>query len=82
MTYLATVKAVYQTGRHGCYAKAVSPEISGSVTFSLKRPVWKSKKMPNPNDMVVLSDIRKTGNGWRAMTGRFYRPETKERKET
>lgn len=76
--YKAKVTEVHSTGQHGPYAVAVSDDLKGSVTFSLKRPIWKAKKWPNPGDIVLLSDVRERAQGWRAMAGRFSRPETRK----
>ncbi len=71
-SYIATVQKTFASGRHGPYAKA-SSEI-GTITFSQEPPVWKEERKPEEGDTVVLSDVRKKRAGWRAESGRFFRP--------
>ncbi len=72
-SFSAIVQKTFAEGVHGPYAKASSEEL-GSVTFSLKPEVWQEKRQPEEGDVVILSDIRKKRSGWRAYSGRFYRP--------
>ena len=46
-----------------------------SVTFSLTAEVWNEKGRPLRGLEVILSDVRKTENGWRAYSARFRRLE-------
>jgi hypothetical protein len=59
------------------YAVAQADGISGQITFSLSpdRKVWDEDEYPRTGTMVVLSDLRKNDNGWRAYKARFLRPE-------
>lgn len=72
--YTAVVSKV-ENGTHGPYALAGSEELSGSISFSLKPPVWTERTHPEPGSVVILSDITKKRAGWRANSGRFFRPE-------
>lgn len=42
-----------------------------TVRFSISFPVWKEEKTPQQGQVVMLSDLRKTQQGWRAMNARF-----------
>lgn len=68
----AVVNKIISSGRHGPYAVA-SSEI-GTITFSLRPPVWTEEGWPENGTFVILSDVRKKRAGWRAMSGRFVRP--------
>lgn len=69
----AIVQSV-QNGRHGRYAVATSSEVEGSITFTLDSTVWQEKDEPERGMSVILSDLRKKRAGWRAMSGRYFRP--------
>ena len=71
------IRAVVQKvaeGEHGLYAIATSPEVKGSITFSLVNGVWQDRGVPDKGMHVMLSDLRRKRAGWRAMSGRFVRP--------
>ncbi|MFZ2523138.1 MAG: hypothetical protein WAW92_02010 [Minisyncoccia bacterium] len=72
-SYKAIVQRIFAVGRHGPYAKATSEEL-GNVTFSLTELVWNERRQPEEGELVVLSDVTKKRAGWRAQSGRFYRP--------
>lgn len=76
-SYKAVVQKVISSGPHGPYAVAKSDEF-GSVTFSLKPPVWREKFWPERGTVVVLSDVRRKRAGWRAELGRFMRPSDEQ----
>ncbi len=69
----AVVHAV-RDGPHGPFAIATTDGIEGSVTFSLKPPVWKERTRPERGVHVLLKDIQFKRAGWRAERGRFLRP--------
>lgn len=77
--FVAIVQKVFLDGAHGPYAKSKHPQL-GTITFSLDEGVWKETSFPGEGDMVVLTDVRKKRAGWRAGSGRFYRPSD-ERKQ-
>ncbi len=67
---------------HGAYAVARDDTL-GLVTFSLDKNVWQEDSIPTEGEYVVMSDIRKKRNGWRACNCRYLRPEdTQETTET
>lgn len=73
------VEAVVQKiveGQHGDYAITTSEKIEGSITFSLEKKdeVWQEKNYPEPGVYVVLSELCKKRNGWRARVARFLKP--------
>lgn len=72
-TYRGVVQRICMEGRHGPYAVARIDDL-GDVTFSLVKPVWKGKTLPQEGTLVVLSDLMKKRAGWRAMRGRLVRP--------
>lgn len=74
MLYIAVVEKVITTGRYGPYAVAYCNNVKGSITFSLRAPVWQERDMPNRGISVVLFDLREKQRGWRAMSARFLRP--------
>ena len=76
-SYRAIVQKVFPDGRHGPYAKATS-ETLGTVTFSLKPPVWEEKRFPDEGTYVILSGLTKKRAGWRADSGRFLRPSDEQ----
>ena len=76
-TTQAIVQSV-QNGRHGRYAIATSEEVAGSITFSLDPEVWQEQDEPERGMSVVLSDLRKKRAGWRAMSGRYFRPDDQQ----
>ena len=71
--YKALVQKTFAEGSHGPFAKASSEEL-GTITFSLNPNVWKESRLPEEGDYVVLSDIRAKRAGWRAESGRFFKP--------
>ncbi|MES3004525.1 MAG: hypothetical protein V4690_00260 [Patescibacteria group bacterium] len=79
--YVAIVQKVFPEGKHGPYAKARSEEVAGSITFSLDISVWKEDRTPQEGDKVVLSKVRGKRAGWRAESGRFFKPSD-ERQQT
>ncbi|KKR45941.1 MAG: hypothetical protein A3G47_00995 [Candidatus Zambryskibacteria bacterium RIFCSPLOWO2_12_FULL_39_45] len=84
-SYTAVVQKVMDNGKHGPYVVATNEKI-GTITFSLEPLVWQEKGRPERGNIVVLSEIRKKRAGWRANSGRFFRPsdeqsETKHSKE-
>ena len=75
-SYTAIVQKTFADGRHGPFAKA-SSEI-GTITFSQEPPVWTEDRKSEEGDTVVLSDVRKKRAGWRAESGRFFRPSDEQ----
>ena len=73
-TITATVTSL-RRGRNGPFAIAVSDAMTGSITFSLKPPVWAERREPHPGDIVRLTDLRQKASGWRAMAGAFSSPK-------
>jgi len=69
----AVVEKIVHNGKHGPYAVSSSEEV-GLVTFSLRPEVWQENNLPERGSIVVLSEIRKKRAGWRANSGRFFRP--------
>jgi hypothetical protein len=79
-----TIKAVVGTirkGHKGSFAIATAEGIEGSVTFSLKKGVWKEKGHPKKGDSIFLSDLRQTNSGWRALSARFWKPSDEQQKQ-
>ena len=71
--YEAVVEKVIPNGNHGPYAVA-KHEVLGLITFSLTQPVWKESHYPEGGSIVILSEINKKRAGWRANSGRFFKP--------
>lgn len=71
---VAIVRKVIANGRHGPFAITSSESFEGSITISLNSPIWQEEQWPEGGSTVVLHDIRKKRAGWRAHSGRFYRP--------
>lgn len=77
-TYVAVVDKVVN-GKHGQYAVAHSEQLDGSVTFSLKSPVWQESSLPEGGIKVILSDLQyKSGAGWRSGSARYVRPSDRK----
>ena len=76
-SYRAVVQKIVSEGEHGPYAIAREPKL-GSITFSLKRPVWQEKEWPEPGMVVMLGQVRMKRAGWRAQRGRFLRPSDEQ----
>lgn len=78
----AIVEKIITNGRHGPYAVARREENGAleTITFSLNSPSW-NEDYPDPGTYVILSDIRKKRNGWRAMHGRFMRPSDEKNQQ-
>lgn len=70
--HVATVEVIRE-GPHGPYAVTTSREFEGSITFSLEKSVWKENALPEKGSFVVLDDLRRKRQGWRAHSARFYR---------
>jgi len=70
----AIVQKVVGQGPHGPYAVATSDQLESSVTFSLEPTVWQDEEWPEAGSVVLLSKLRQKRAGWRAKTGRFYKP--------
>lgn len=70
---LAIVQKVCE-GHKGKYAittlKKSTPGIKGSVTFLLRKPIWNESYIPESGVFVMLSNLCKKQNGWRAMKAR------------
>ena len=74
--YLAIVDQIAK-GPKGPYAISKS-EVLGSVTFSLKSPVWQESDWPEPGIYVVLAQVRKSRDGWRAYRVRYMKPSDEQ----
>lgn len=78
----AVIKAVVQKvvpgGTHGPFAVATSEGLDGSVTFSLEPTIWQEKEWPEEGMYVLLGKLRKKRAGWRAKTGRFFKPSDEQ----
>jgi hypothetical protein len=70
----AVIQKVIPAGNHGPFAVATSESIDSSITFSLEPTVWQEDEWPEQGMIVVLSKLRKKRAGWRAKTGRFFKP--------
>jgi hypothetical protein len=69
-----TLKAVVTdlgNGEYGDYGITYADGFTGSITFSLKPECWTESKRPKKGDVVSLSNISKSGNGWRANKASF-----------
>lgn len=74
---IATVQKIVPGGR-GTYVVTTSTNLNGSITFSLKKPVWGESTHPEAGSIVILEDVRKQRQGWRAYRARFVRPEDEQ----
>lgn len=78
----AVIKVVVQKvvpgGKHGAFAVATSEGLNGSVTFSLEPTVWKEEEWPEEGMYVLLGKLRQKRAGWRAKTGRFFKPSDEQ----
>lgn len=81
-TIKAVVQKVIREGKHGPFAVATSDQLEGSVTFSLEPTVWKDKDWPEEGMMVFLGQLRQKRAGWRAKTGRFWKPSDEQTQQT
>jgi hypothetical protein len=81
-TIKAVVQKVIREGKHGPFAVATSDQLEGSVTFSLEPTVWKEKEWPEEGMMVFLGELRQKRAGWRAKTGRFWKPSDEQTQQT
>lgn len=61
-------------GLKGPFAVAMIDGIEGSVTFSLRAPVWKENGPPGRSARVVLSGLVEVDGGWRAESARYKQP--------
>ena len=73
-SYKAVVQKTIGDGKHGPYSKASSDVLGATITFSLLPNVWNESRLPEEGDIVILSEVRRKRAGWRAESGRFYRP--------
>jgi len=80
--YKAIVQKVITEGPHGSYAVATSEELEGSVTFSLEQTVWHEEEYPEAGMYVLLGKLRQKRAGWRAKTGRFWKPSDEQRERS
>lgn len=74
----AVVQKVVPSGNHGPFAVATSEQIEGSITFSLEPTIWQEDEWPEQGTVVLLGKLRKKRAGWRAKTGRFFRPSDEQ----
>lgn len=81
-TIKAVVQKVIREGKHGPFAVATSDRLEGSVTFSLEPTVWKECDWPEEGMMVFLGHLRQKRAGWRAKTGRFWKPSDEQAQQT
>jgi len=71
------VEKIILEGRHGPYGVARFLKL-GSVTFSLKPPVWNEADFPELGSYVILSQVRKKRAGWYAKHGRHVVPSDEQ----
>lgn len=68
--YRAVVQKVCRDGEHGPYAVATLDPcvrgLEGSVTFSLKPPIWNEMTDPEQGAVVTLKHLTQKRAGWRA----------------
>lgn len=81
MSIKAVVQSVVPDGKHGAYAVATSENIDGSITFSLKPPIW-NEEAPESGEVVLLDKVRKKQAGWKANEVRYLRPSDEQRYST
>lgn len=81
-TLKAVVQKVIRDGKHGPFAVATSEQLEGSVTFSLEPTVWREQDWPEEGMMVFLGELRRKRAGWRAKTGRFWKPSDEQIQQT
>lgn len=74
----AVVQKVVPGGKHGPFAVATSEGLGGSVTFSLEPTIWQEKEWPEEGMYVLLGKLRQKRAGWRAKTGRFFKPSDEQ----
>ena len=60
------------------YAVTRREDTDELVTITLQKRYWREGDDPESGDTVLLSKFRKTGKGWRAMSGRFFRPSDEQ----
>lgn len=77
-SYIGVVEKIITDGPHGPYALVTKVEPLGSVTFSLRPPVWNEDDLPEPGMYVVLEKVRRKRAGWRANSGRFLKPSDQQ----
>lgn len=69
----ALVQKIVFCGRNGPYAVTLwDPDERNRhvVTFSLSEGIWQEASYPLPGEYVLLSELRKMRQGWRAMRAR------------
>lgn len=74
----ALVQKVVPEGKHGPFAVATSEGLEGSVTFSLEPTIWQEQEWPEEGMYVLLGKLRQKRAGWRAKTGRFFKPSDEQ----
>jgi hypothetical protein len=74
----ARVTQVNLEGPRGPYFFAFSEDLGTYFTCSLDSTVWQESRHPNTGEIVMLSDVTKTGGGLRANSGRFWRMSDQE----
>jgi hypothetical protein len=74
----AVVQKVVPGGKHGPFAVATSEGLDSSVTFSLEPTIWQEKEWPEEGMYVLLGKLRQKRAGWRAKTGRFFKPSDEQ----
>ena len=73
----ATVTRIYEHGEHGPYFISVSDTL-GSVTCSLRSPVWQDEVWPKVGQVVIFDELDLMSAGWRAIHGRRVRPSDEQ----
>ena len=77
-SYTATVSAV-KKGRGGLlYAVAWAKGIVGSITFTLVPSVWTETRDPHEGEQIVLSELTKFRQGWRAFKAERQQPRSEQ----
>ncbi len=72
---MAMVKKIVSKPERGPpYAVAKAVGIKGSITFRLTPPVWCDDSPPEEGVAVRLTKLKKLERGWRAMSGRLWKP--------
>ena len=72
----AVVIVPHRDGHNGPFFEAEC-EI-GKVTVSLDKSVWQEDDRPEGGIAVMLWDIRRKRQGWRAYRARFFRPSDEQ----
>ncbi len=63
-----------ESGDHGPYGVTRCDEMEGSITIHLTQKQVDRGRVPDNGTFLILSDLRRKPDGWRAQHWRYMRP--------